>query len=413
MKSITPALLVTPLSILSLTGCVESHMSCTNNENVQYVSEQITSGIETAAFFVKGLADVDAKIQSSLDDFDEISTNAKGMRTCQTQLTIGVGSKQETFPITYWVMNSNDPNLTHEIEIDQGDMAKAGWFIGVTVTEQADELKKAAAQKAEEERLAKLRTEAKEHGFDNIQDYEHFARLEKAVSDLNDERSATEKRIDSLTNKINQLEKSYTFYKRDYDQFYEQIDRGSFGVGGKHLKVNKVTFGESTGPFGDKDREIRMNVTNISDVILSSANFEGSLYLNGEKEPAVVTDGGFGFTGKPFFAYFGKNGVKPGKTADITISIDTFKKSTWDSPNVRNANKAVVFMRLLDLTDGGSNRINERATHPAHKAKSVLASLESAKSDLETTQSDLNNINNRLKSLSNELSELKKTNDLS
>lgn len=120
------------------------------------------------------------------------------------------------------------------------------------------------------------------------------------------------------------------------------------------LEVGNVKLALVKGAFDREEPRIGLDVTNHTGAVVSLASFEARLYINGEKEPALVS-------AEPDMptASFGQRGLADGETRRDEMTVSTMS-GQWDAPDIRNAirsGRARVVLRLASYTDG------RRATH--------------------------------------------------
>lgn len=125
----------------------------------------------------------------------------------------------------------------------------------------------------------------------------------------------------------------------------------SVGVGNGALRIDVVEFSTAVGSWGRAEPQISLTVTNIADKTVSSARAEAMLFINGNDTPSVQT--------KDLFVYMGEQGLQSGETRKVKISSDL--RFDWNAPDVLNAEKRAVAVRITSSDDGMNRAIGGAA----------------------------------------------------
>lgn len=119
------------------------------------------------------------------------------------------------------------------------------------------------------------------------------------------------------------------------------------------LEITNVRFRLEQGSFSRIEPRIELTVKNTSNMLLSSARLDARLYISDRKLAVVDTEN----TRDKLFLSFGELGLKPGDSAQERIYISGFDSRDWTTPDILNAKKKQLVLKLNTLSDGMSNRI--------------------------------------------------------
>jgi hypothetical protein len=103
---------------------------------------------------------------------------------------------------------------------------------------------------------------------------------------------------------------------------------------------------------------IKVTAHNNSDRTIAYADLEAALYINGETTPVFVSSKGFGSN---LFLFFGDTGLPPGATETQSINPDTFMDGRWIMPDVLNAKKRIITIRVARTYDGRKQQFGDAA----------------------------------------------------
>ena len=127
----------------------------------------------------------------------------------------------------------------------------------------------------------------------------------------------------------------------------------SAGLGNSALRVNSVTLKYSPDVWGSLDPTITVNVTNTSEVTISSATVEARLYLNEDAKPAAVAPRSY--------LFFGDRGLGAGASTKVKVTLESFKDRDWKVPDALNANRRMAAVRVLSTSDGKNAEFGDSA----------------------------------------------------
>lgn len=97
---------------------------------------------------------------------------------------------------------------------------------------------------------------------------------------------------------------------------------------------------------------IKVTAHNNSDRTIEHADLEAALYIDGESTPV--------FRGR-LYLFFGDTGLPPGATETQSIDPDTFMDGRWIMPDVLNAKKRVIAIRVARTYDGRKQQFGDAA----------------------------------------------------
>ena len=100
------------------------------------------------------------------------------------------------------------------------------------------------------------------------------------------------------------------------------------------------------------DPSIKVTAHNNSDRTIAHAELEAALYIDGESTP-VFKDG--------LYLFFGDTGLPPGATQTQSIDPDAFMDRRWIMPDVLNAKKRVIAIRVAKTYDGRQQQFGDAA----------------------------------------------------
>ena len=119
------------------------------------------------------------------------------------------------------------------------------------------------------------------------------------------------------------------------------------------LSSSALTISAIRISYENRDNpSIKVTAHNNSNRTISHADLEAALYIDGESTP-VFKDG--------LYLFFGDTGLPPGATQTQSIDPDTFMDGRWTMPDVLNAKKRAIAIRVAKTYDGRQQQFGDVA----------------------------------------------------
>jgi hypothetical protein len=132
------------------------------------------------------------------------------------------------------------------------------------------------------------------------------------------------------------------------------------GIGNDVLAIEAIEFGFRKGGFDAQEPRMTVTVRNSSDRTIASARLDGRLYIGGEAGPVVDTGSGSSFSSKPLYLFFRDEGLAPGARQSVDVSLSGDDR--WRLPDVMNASRRTLVLRVNEVTDGRKRAFGEGAS---------------------------------------------------
>lgn len=120
------------------------------------------------------------------------------------------------------------------------------------------------------------------------------------------------------------------------------------------VTFKNLKFRVQNDSWGSMEPSASATFTNHHRTTISHVRVKMRLFINGEGTPVA---GGQGRDGD-FFVSFGDSGLAPGASAVGTLYFSGFDKDAWKVPDVVNAKKRVVEMKIIAAQDGRKNPVD-------------------------------------------------------
>ncbi|MGC4076379.1 MAG: hypothetical protein QM702_04970 [Rubrivivax sp.] len=114
------------------------------------------------------------------------------------------------------------------------------------------------------------------------------------------------------------------------------------GLGNGALRVDGVQFAIRKGTWGELVPQITLKLTNTSDKTVASGRADAVLFLDGQDTPSVQA--------KDLFLYLGERGLAAGEARSVQIAVE--RDFAWGAPDVLNARRHVLAVRIASTDDG-------------------------------------------------------------
>ena len=120
------------------------------------------------------------------------------------------------------------------------------------------------------------------------------------------------------------------------------------------LSSSALTISAIRISYENRDNpSIKVTAHNNSNRTISHADLEAALYIDGESTPV--------FRDRRLYLLFGDTGLPPGSTQTQSIYPDTFMDGRWIMPDVLNAKKRVIAIRVDKTYDGRQQPFGDAA----------------------------------------------------
>jgi len=119
------------------------------------------------------------------------------------------------------------------------------------------------------------------------------------------------------------------------------------------LEFSNLRFSYVKGSFNRTEPRIEFTVKNTSGRLLSNARLDARLYITGRSQPILDTER----MRDSLFLSFGEMGLKPGQTVQERIYISGFDKDDWVSPDILNAARKQLVLKIKSIDDGMGNKL--------------------------------------------------------
>lgn len=348
------------LGLALLSGCSTSDMACDLPENIAAVKHELAVYITSLTVNIESLKEAvpavmriggDAELARLLDgvvipelqlsDVKEELRHGFGARTCSGKAAATFAGDTKQYPLVYKIERQG---LLSGIEFDFAEPGVAKMAYGII------EAALLAARRADSLARYKDQSEvARATGFSDLRVYQRYQSLRVQESLLSGERLRIERDITETLQRQEEtsaaqrrLAEELSLVEKAYQDYLLELKAGRHvGVSSHAMQIQNIelVFSEKEGK-----PEVSLTALNTSSSVLSGADIEVRLFLNGSEEPFLVS-GDRGRGGR-FMLRFREPALQPGQSLKVVAARSGLAEA-WSQPEVIDATRRQVTVRVL------------------------------------------------------------------